>query len=50
MKPSRPGGFPVVRIGGVQYFLDMRLKQLRAVHDPHDFVDLDDELAGIEDG
>ena len=50
MKPARPGGSPIVRIGGVQYFLDMRLKQLRAVDDPRDCVELDDELVGIDDG
>ena len=50
MKPSKPGGSPVVRIGGVQYFLDMRLKQLRAVNDPHDLIELEEELEGIDDG
>ena len=50
MKASRPGGLPVVRIGGVKYFLDMRLRQLRAVNDPHDLIDLGEELAGIDEG
>ena len=50
MKPSKPGGLSIVRIGGVAYFLDIRLKQLRAVHSPHEFIDLEEELAGVETG
>ena len=41
-------GLPVVRIGGVPYVLDMARKQLRAVHDPSDTVDLEEDLAGVE--
>lgn len=32
---------PVVRINGVAYFLDVRLRQLRAVDNPHDWVDFE---------
>lgn len=49
MKLSKPTGPPIVRIGGVQYYLDMRLKRLRGVHDPEDVVELDEELAGVEE-
>jgi len=38
-------GTPVVRIGGVEYLLDMGLRQLRAVNDPQDLIDLDDDGA-----
>ena len=48
MKPSKPGGPPIVRIGGVRYYLDMRLRRLRAVLDPQDVVELDEELVGME--
>lgn len=41
-------GLPVVRIGGVPYILDIQRKQLRAVYDPDDTVDLDEDLAGVE--
>ena len=40
-------GLAVVRIGGVPYILDMEQKQLRAVYDPDDTVDLDEDLAGV---
>ena len=43
MKSSKPGGPPIVRIGGVPYFLDMRLRQLRAVHNPRECIDLEGE-------
>ena len=32
---------PVVRINDVAYFLDVRLRQLRAVDNPHDWVDFE---------
>ena len=48
MKPAKPGGPPIVRIGGVQYYLDMRLRRLQAVHNPRDYVDLDGD-AHLED-
>jgi hypothetical protein len=32
---------PVVRINGVAYFLDVRLRQLRAVDNPHDWIDFE---------
>lgn len=36
---------PVVRINGVGYFMDGRLKQLRAVCNPDDWVDFEpDEI------
>ena len=41
-------GLPVVRIGGVPYILDMQRKKLRAVYDPDDTVDLDEDLSGVE--
>ena len=33
---------PVVRYEGKLWFLDKRLRQLRNVHNPHDFIDLND--------
>lgn len=41
-------GLPVVRIGGVPYILNMARRQLRAVYDPDDDIDLDDNLPGVE--
>lgn len=42
---GRPGGLPVVRINGVSYVMDGRLKQLRAVSNPEDWVDFEpDEI------
>ena len=40
-------GLPVVRIGGVPYVLDTRTRQLRAVHDQDDVIELE-ELAETE--
>lgn len=40
---AMPRRLPVVRISGVEYFLDMRLKQLRRVDNPHDYIDLDSD-------
>ena len=34
---------PIVACGKQDYFVDARLKQLRNVKNPHDFVDLKDE-------
>lgn len=42
-KPSPPGRLPVVRVNGVAYFIDMRLRQLRQVDDPHNVIELDGE-------
>jgi hypothetical protein len=33
---------PKVKVGKKMYFFDERLKQLRNVRNPHDFIDLDD--------
>lgn len=45
MTPPTPDkhGRPVVRISGVPYYLDLRLKQLRAVHNPRECIDLEGE-------
>jgi hypothetical protein len=32
---------PVVRLNGIDYFVDVRLSQLRRVDNPHSFVDFD---------
>jgi len=46
-----PRRLPVVRVGGVEYFLDLRFKQLRAVRNPHDFINLDgDGYVEVDDG
>jgi len=42
-QPARPRRLPVVRISGVEYFLDMRLRQLRQVNNPHEYIDLDSD-------
>jgi len=44
----RSKGLPVVRIGGVPYILNMTRRQLRAVYDPDDDIDLDEELPGVD--
>lgn len=42
---GRQGGLPVVRINGVSYVMDGRLKQLRSVCNPEDWVDFEpDEI------
>lgn len=33
---------PIVRYEGKKWFFDERLRQLRSVKNPHDFMDLDD--------
>ena len=38
-----PRRLPIVSINGVLYFLDMPLKQLRQVNNPHDYIDLDSD-------
>ena len=38
---SPPRGLPIVRISGVRYLLDVRLRQLRQIDDPNDVIDLD---------
>ena len=38
---SRNRGLPVVRISGVRYLLDVRLRQFRQVDNPSDVIDLD---------
>ena len=46
-----PGRLPIVRVQGsrVKYFFDARLKQLRNVNNPHDFLDLStNDRDGIE--
>jgi len=37
------GGLPVVQTGPMQYFADLRLRQLRNVKSPHESVDFDSE-------
>lgn len=36
-------GLPIVRISGVRYYLDTRLRQLREVDNPREYIDLDGE-------
>lgn len=36
--PTLPRVLPIVKIGGTYYFVDERLRQIRNVKDPHDFV------------
>ena len=40
---AMPRRLPIVSIKGVPYFLDMPLRQLRRVDNPHDYIDLDSE-------
>jgi hypothetical protein len=49
--PAGPGRLPVVKVQGsrVRYYFDAKLKQLRNVENPHDYVDLStEERDGIE--
>jgi len=40
IKPGRPRKLPVVRMkDGKAYFIDERLRQLRNVQNPNDFID-----------
>ena len=34
-----PRRLPIVRIGATYYFLDLRLRQLRDVTNPHNYID-----------
>ena len=34
---------PIVRISGVRYYLDTRLRQLREVDNPREYIDMDGE-------
>ena len=46
-----PGRLPIVQVQGsrVKYYFDARLKQLRNIRNPYDFVDLStNERDGIE--
>lgn len=36
--PTLPRVLPIVKIAGTYYFVDERLRQIRNVKDPHDFV------------
>lgn len=36
---GKPKKLPTVTLGGKTYFIDRRLKQLRNVENPHDYVD-----------
>ncbi len=48
-KNRKPNRLPVVRWRDRDCFFDERLKQLRAVDNPHDFVELsDEEVAAIK--
>jgi len=33
---------PIVFVNGKRYYFDMKLKQIRNVDNPHDFIDLTD--------
>ncbi|MDQ5987107.1 MAG: hypothetical protein CSYNP_02844 [Syntrophus sp. SKADARSKE-3] len=41
---------PTVKIGAKVYFVDARLRQLRNVDNPHDFVEMTDEIEQLIDG
>ena len=47
-EPSHSAGLPIVRVGGVEYVLDLRLKQLRKLDEPQKTIDLREELEGID--
>lgn len=34
---------PIVRVGPMQYFTDLRLRQFRDINNPHNYVDFDSE-------
>jgi siroheme synthase len=38
---------PVIELGGKQFFVDMRLGQIRNVNDPHDFRDMSKETLAL---
>ena len=42
-EPSHCRGLSIVRISGVRYYLDTRLRQLREVDNPREYIDLDGE-------
>jgi hypothetical protein len=42
-----PRKLPTIRIRRKVYYVDARLRQLRNVKDPHDYVDYGDELADV---
>lgn len=42
-EPSPHKGLPIVRISGIRYYLDTRLRQLREVDNPREYIDLDGE-------
>jgi len=46
-EPSNAAGLPIVRVGGVEYVLDLRLKQLRKLDEPRKAIDLREEPAGV---
>ena len=48
--PSSSAGLPIVRVGGVEYVLDLRLRQLQKLDEPRQVIDLREELSGIDDG
>jgi hypothetical protein len=41
-----PRLLPRIKIGKTIYFVDERLRQLRNVDNPHDFIDYGDDFAG----
>jgi len=38
-----PRRLPIVQIDGINWFVDVRLRQFREVKNPHNFVDFDSE-------
>ena len=42
-EPSHCRWLPIVRISGVRYYLVTRLRQLREVDNPREYIDLDGE-------
>ena len=41
-----PRMLPRIKVGNTIYFVDARLRQLRNVENPHDFIDYGDDYAG----
>jgi hypothetical protein len=42
-----PRELPKIQLGKKVYYVDARLRQLRNVENPHDYVDYGDDLTGM---
>jgi hypothetical protein len=42
-----PRELPKIQVGKKLYYVDARLRQLRNVENPHDYVDYGDDLMGM---